>query len=78
MKKFYLTASPSIGICTFLLLLLSFSVAHAQVPQDLPRPQDNEPINFNSLAELIVFIAIPVVALLLYFFLKRRKKNRNK
>lgn len=59
----------------FLLSFFSLTV-EAQTPQGLPKPSDNEPIDLSSPFSIIFFIVIPVLAILLYFWLKSRKQNK--
>lgn len=60
-----------------LLLGLFFTgTALAQAPRGVPQPHENEPIDFTSLPELIIFIFIPVAAILLFLYLRRRKNKR--
>lgn len=48
----------------------------AQIPQDLPKPSDNEPIDLSSPFSIIFFIVIPLVAIIAYIFLKRRQNRK--
>jgi len=63
---------------TFFVLILFQSEGVAQVP-DVPKPHDNEPIAFDSLPEVILYIVLPAVLILLYIALqfRRRKKKKN-
>lgn len=62
-------------------LTISFMLAlwyetMAQTPQNLPKPSDNEPIDLTSPFSIIYFIAIPLLAILAYILLKRRKNKK--
>ncbi|MEM7187760.1 MAG: adenylosuccinate synthetase [Bacteroidota bacterium] len=47
-----------------------------QLPTEVPNPDNNTPLDMNNPFEIIVYIVIPIVLLVLYFFLrKKRYKN---
>ena len=49
-----------------------------QLPQDLPKPSNNSPIDPSSPLELVVFIALPILLIVAYVVMrKRNRKNRN-
>lgn len=57
------------------MLLVAAPLGSLLAQQNIPQPHDNRRIDFTSTPELIVYIAIPVAALLLYLFLKRKRKK---
>ncbi len=71
--KNYLSNLNRIGILLSLLLCALFT--YAQTPRNVPKPQDNEPLTLNDPAEIIIYVAIPVAAIILYFVLKRKRKR---
>ena len=59
-----------------ILLLLSALpiIANAQIPTEVPKPQDNSPINLTDPFELIVFVILPVLFIIFFFVWRGRKK----
>jgi hypothetical protein len=50
-----------------------------QIPKEVPHPDNNSPIDLSNTADIIIYIAIPVAILILYFvwrrkFMKSKKK----
>jgi heme/copper-type cytochrome/quinol oxidase subunit 2 len=53
------------------------SGAMAQIPQGVPKPQNNDPVALDSLSDLIIYIILPAVLIVTYLFiLYRRRKKR--
>jgi hypothetical protein len=50
----------------------------AQIPEGVPHPDDNEPIRLDSLADIIIYIVLPVGLVILYVLWKRRVRQRKK
>jgi len=51
---------------------------YAQKPTHSPNPQDNTPIDFNNLFDVIVFIVLPVLMIIFYILWRKQvKKNWN-
>lgn len=50
-----------------------------QIPREVPHPNTNEPIDFNNLADVIIYIVLPLFFVLVYFLGRRfsNKKNDN-
>ena len=46
-----------------------------QLPMGTPNPDDNQPLDFSDPFEVIVFIIIPVLAVVLYMFWKKKRNN---
>lgn len=47
-----------------------------QLPMGTPNPDDNQPLDFTDPFEVIVFIIIPVLAVVLYMLWKKKRNNR--
>ncbi len=45
--------------------------------QEIPRPQNNSPIDPSSPIELLVFIALPILLIVVYFIARRKQKKNN-
>jgi|TARA_R100000479_G_scaffold33554_2_gene13839 H+/gluconate symporter-like permease len=57
-------------------LALIFKV-NAQIPKEVPHPDNNKPLDLSDPADIIIYIIIPVVFIILFFVWRRkRKKNR--
>lgn len=41
-----------------------------------PKPSNNSPIDPSSPVELIVFIALPILLIIAYMILRKRKRNQ--
>ncbi len=47
----------------------------AQIPSELPNPDDNSPIDLTKTADILIYIVLPVIILLLLFLRMRNKKK---
>ena len=67
-----------------IVFLFSLSAARAQIPEGVPHPDDNTPIDFSSWPDIIIYIILPAVLVIGYIFLvnyrrrKRREEERKK
>lgn len=43
----------------------------------VPKSQNNTPIDPSSPIELIVFIALPILLIVVYFIARRKRKNKD-
>ncbi|MFC4636144.1 adenylosuccinate synthetase [Dokdonia ponticola] len=43
----------------------------------IPKNQSNAPIDPSSPVELIVFIALPILLIVVYFVARKKRKNNN-
>ncbi len=66
----------SIKHSIFLLLFVLPIIANAQIPTEVPKPQDNSPINLSDPFELIVFVVLPIL-FIIFFFVWRGKKKKD-
>jgi len=48
-----------------------------QFPSEIPENQNNTPIDPSSPLELVVFIALPILLIVVYFIVRKRKKQEN-
>ena len=48
-----------------------------QIPREVPHPDNNTPLDISDPFEVIIYIVIPVLLIVMYFFL-RKKNKRNK
>ncbi len=61
----------------YIALFFFTGLIYGQLPTHSPNPQDNSPIDFNNLFDVIVYIVLPVSMFILYFLWRRKvKKNR--
>lgn len=52
---------------------------YGQRSTNSPNPQDNTPIDLNNLFDVIVYIVLPILMFIFYFFWRKQvKKNRDK
>ncbi|MAZ72550.1 MAG: adenylosuccinate synthetase [Flavobacteriaceae bacterium] len=47
----------------------------AQIPTDVPHPDDNSPIDFTKTADILIYIVLPVIILLLLLIRSRINKK---
>ncbi|MDT0554855.1 hypothetical protein [Patiriisocius hiemis] len=48
----------------------------AQIPSEVPHPDTNRPIDMDNTTDIIIYIVLPILILLLYFFVKRFKRSK--
>jgi len=48
-----------------------------QAPEGIPKPSDNEPIDFTDINNIIIFILVPV-ALAIFYYLWRKGKSKGR
>ena len=54
---------------------LSITTIKAQIPTQVPGPDDNSPIDLSNTADILIYIVLPVIILLLLLFRLKNKKN---
>ena len=75
MNKF-LSKNTSLSNFLLMLILLIPGISYAQYQEDIPKPRG--PIDFSETSNLIIFIAIPLVILVLYLIFRSRIKKVKK
>jgi heme/copper-type cytochrome/quinol oxidase subunit 2 len=70
---------PVKKIFMILLILPGFiSASLAQIPRGVPQPQDNDPVAFDSLSDMIIYILLPATLIIIYLLiLYRRRRKRH-
>ncbi|OAB78043.1 hypothetical protein ULVI_11195 [Cochleicola gelatinilyticus] len=62
---------------SLLVVLLSTNLTSlAQIPEDVPHPDNNTPIDLSKPFDLIVFVILPIVIIILYVLWRQKKKNK--
>ncbi len=62
----------------YILIFLFTPFLYGQQPTHSPNPQNNSPLEFNNLFNVIVFIVLPVVIFILYLVWRKQvKKDRD-
>jgi len=62
----------------YILIFLFTPFLYGQQPTHSPNPQNNYPLEFNNLFNVIVFIVLPVVIFILYLVWRKQvKKDRD-
>ncbi|THD66805.1 adenylosuccinate synthetase [Robertkochia marina] len=46
-----------------------------QIPEEVPKPHNNDPLDPGSATEMIIYVAIPLLIIILYFLWKRGRRN---
>jgi heme/copper-type cytochrome/quinol oxidase subunit 2 len=68
---------PSIPKIIYTALFFFTPFLYAQKPTHSPNPQDNTPIDFTNLFDVIVFIVLPIL-MFIFYFLWRKQVNKNR
>ncbi len=60
----------------FLVIVYSFipAVVAAQIPRDIPH--QSEPVDFSDPANILLYIGVPVLMVVLYVILRKRRGRR--
>lgn len=64
---------PSL-VLTGMLSLLAYAPSFAQMQPDIPQPRG--PVDLSDTSNLIIFIILPALVIVLYFFWRRAIKKR--
>ncbi|PVW15649.1 adenylosuccinate synthetase [Marixanthomonas spongiae] len=54
-----------------------FFEAEAQIPKEVPHPDNNKPLDLSDPADIIIYIVIPVVFVILIFVWRHKRKKRS-
>jgi preprotein translocase subunit YajC len=49
-----------------------------QIPTEVPKPQNNTPIDLSSPFDVIVFIVCPILLVGFYFYFRRKQRLKRK
>ncbi len=63
-----------LSLITFTILASSL---YAQKPTEVPKPSE-KPIDLSNPADIVIYIVLPLCAILLYFLYKRNKNKHKK
>ncbi|HLT50098.1 hypothetical protein KCTC32420_02475 [Aequorivita nionensis] len=61
----------------FPVLLLIMTTTYAQKPTEVPKPSE-KPIDLTNPADVIIYIILPLCAVLLFFIWRGKQKKRKK
>ena len=53
------------------------TILHAQKPTEVPKPSE-KPIDLSNPADVIIYIVLPLCAILLFFIWRGKRKNQKK
>lgn len=59
----------------FSLFLPSF--LFAQIPTDVPHPDNNPPVDFSEPANIVIFIILPILAIVFFFIWRSKRKKES-
>lgn len=54
---------------------LTTILASAQIPTEVPKPQDNKPVDFSNPTDIIIFIVLPLVVIVLFIVWRGKKRK---
>lgn len=57
-------------------MCMLYTIFTFQLPIGTPNPDDNTPLDFSDPFEVIVFIVLPILAIIFYVLWKRQKNNK--
>ncbi|PKA84131.1 hypothetical protein ATE92_2301 [Ulvibacter sp. MAR_2010_11] len=49
--------------------------ASAQIPKEVPHPDNNSPIDLSNPADIIIYIVLPLIFVALYFIGRKYRKK---
>ena len=58
-------------------LLFGFQKATAQIPEGVPHPDRNSPIDLSNPADVIIYIVLPVIATILFLIWRRKTLRKD-
>ena len=58
-------------------MLYKFIALLPQLPLGTPNPDDNDPLDFSDPFNIIVFIVLPIIAVILYVYWKKQRNKNN-
>ena len=58
-------------------LFIPYSI-FSQIPRHIPKPHNNNPIDLSSTADVIIYIALPLIALILFLIWRKKTKNKKR
>lgn len=58
-----------------IITVLSALLVYAQIPTEVPKPQDNRAVDFSDPTELIIFIVLPLIAVVLFIIWRGKKRK---
>ncbi|MHA7944226.1 adenylosuccinate synthetase [Formosa sp. 3Alg 14/1] len=48
----------------------------AQLPLGTPNPDDNQPVDFSDPFNIVVFIILPIIAIILYVYWRKQQHKK--
>ncbi|MDC7999970.1 adenylosuccinate synthetase [Aequorivita todarodis] len=60
----------------FSLILFTMTTGFAQKPTEVPKPSE-KPIDLTNPADIIIYIVLPLCAVLLFFIWRGKRKRKN-
>ncbi|MDN3723594.1 adenylosuccinate synthetase [Aequorivita sp. SDUM287046] len=57
------------------VMMLLISIVYGQKPTEVPKPSD-KPIDISNPADIIIYIILPLFAVLLFFVWRGKRKNK--
>lgn len=61
----------------FPFFFLAYAVMFAQKPTEVPKPSE-KPIDLSDPADILIYIVLPLCAILLFFIWRGKRKNEKK
>ncbi|WP_417360734.1 adenylosuccinate synthetase [Galbibacter sp.] len=56
---------------SFYVFIMSFQVA-----EGIPKPSDSDPIDFNYIYNVIIFIVVPILIAVFYYLWRKGRSNK--
>ncbi len=48
---------------------------YSQIPTEVPKPQDNSPVDFSEPVNIILFIVLPILVIIFVIIWRNKKQN---
>lgn len=49
-----------------------------QIPREVPHPDTNSPVDFTNPADIILYITLPLLFLILYLVVRKKRSKKEK
>ena len=63
-------------LSTIIIFFLTYSTTMAQIPEGVPHPDQNTPIDFSSWSDIVIYIILPSVLIIGYIIMIYRRRRR--
>ena len=58
------------------MAILNTLIALVQIPREVPHPDNNTPLDLSDPADIIIYIAVPLIFLFLYLVMRKKRSKK--